>query len=215
MKTLLINCSPKLNQKESNSRILCEEFVRDMKYPCEIKSLVGSKFEELSLYIQEFDTVIFVLPLYIHGMPEIMMEFIEHLQPSKVDGESLGFIIQSGFPESHQHDYLEKYFKSLTKKLNCNYLGSITKGGCAAIYMFPKMFKKLLKKFNELGKIFEETNAFDNHLKQDLAKPYNFSWLEVHFLQFTCDTGLNNIGWNKMLKQNNAYEKRLDKPFFF
>lgn len=53
--------------------------------------------EELARYVEEYETVIFILPLYIHAMPEIMMEFIQHLKPSSVNGKSLGFIIQAGF----------------------------------------------------------------------------------------------------------------------
>lgn len=35
----------------------------------------------------------------------------------------------------------------------------------------------------------------------------------TRFYQFLCNTGVDHIMWNKMLRENNAYENRLDRPF--
>ena len=213
MKTILINGSPKGNSKNSNTKIICEEFVRHMKEPFEIKEIAKSDLKELAHYTQKFDTILIVMPLYIHAMPGILMRFIEQLSPSTTVGQSLGFIIQAGFIETEQEKYVARYFSSLAKQLNYNYLGTISKGEAAAIYMFPKMFKKVLKRVNDLGRIFEETHAFDPQIAKELAKPYKLSKFQVNFFQFCCDIGLNNLGWHKFLKQNNAFDKRLDRPY--
>lgn len=215
MKTIIINGSPKGNAQNSNTRILSEEFVRSMKNPCEIKCISNSDLEELAHYVENFDTVIIILPLYIHAMPGIMMKFIEHLRPSSIQGKSLGFIIQAGFIETAQEKYVERYFASLAKQLNYNYLGTVSKGEAAAIYMFPNMFKKVLRKINELGRIYEETHAFDHEIAQELGKPYNLSRFQTCVFQFLCDTGINNLGWHRFLKKNNAFDKRLDRPFLY
>ena len=215
MRTIIINGSPKGNSENSNSRIICEEFVRKMKSPCEIKCIANSDMEDLARYVEKHETVIFVLPLYIHAMPGIMMEFIQHLRPSSVNDKSLGFIIQAGFIETQQHRYVERYFASLGEQLNYNYLGTVSKGEAAAIYMFPKMFKKVLIKFNDLGRIYEHTHAFDNEIKQELGKPYELTKFQSHVFQFFCDIGLTNLGWRKFLKKNNAYDKRLERPFLY
>lgn len=215
MRTVVINCSPKGIAQNSNSRIICEEFTRGMKSPCEIKCIANCEMEDLARYVEEYETVIFVLPLYIHAMPGIMMEFIQHLRPSSVNGKSLGFIIQAGFIETQQHKYVERYFASLAEQLNYNYLGTVSKGEAAAIYMFPKMFKKVLAKFNDLGRIYQQTHAFDNNIKQELGKPYELTKLQSHVFQFFCNIGLNNLGWHRTLKKNNAYDKRLDRPFLY
>lgn len=213
MKTLIINGSPKGNTKNSNSRIICEEFVRNMKAPCDIRSITGSDLKELADDMSEYDHIIFVLPLYIHAMPGSMMNFLEQLEPTPVQGKSMGFIIQAGFTETAQEKYVERYFASLTKQLNYDYLGTVSKGEAAGIYMFPKMFKKVFRKFNELGRIYEETHAFSPELTKEIGKPYTLSKTQATVYQFLCDIGLNNIGWHKVLRQNNALDKRLDRPF--
>ena len=213
MKTIVFNMSPKGNTKNCNSRIICEEFVRYMNTPCEIRSIADSDFIEMSKYIENFDTVIFILPLYIHAMPGIMMEFIEHLRPVTSKDKSMGFIIQLGFIESSQTKYVERYFMSLAKNLNYNYLGTVSKGEAAPIYMYPNMFKKVLKKFNELGRLFEQTGSFDPKLVKELGKPYELTKSKARLYQFFCDLGLNNFGWHHVLKKNKAFDKRLDRPY--
>ena len=213
MKTLIINASPKGNARNCNSRIISEKFVSGMTDPCEIRCIANEDMIELAGYMESFDTVIFVLPLYIHAMPGIMMEFIEHLKPAKHEGKSLGFIVQAGFIETAQHKYVEGYFELLTKQLNYNYLGTVSKGEAAAIYMFPKMFKKVLARFFELGVSFDKTGAFDEDIVTELGSPYELTKLKARLYQFCCDIGLNNFGWHSKLKKNNALHKRLDRPF--
>jgi hypothetical protein len=94
-------------------------------------------------------------------------------------------------------------------------LGTVSKGEAAAIYMFPKMFKKVLRKFNALGRIYELTHAFDKKIIQELGKPYKLTKFQSFIYQFFCDIGLNNLGWHRILKKNNAYDKRLEKPFLY
>lgn len=213
MRTIIINGSPKGNSKNSNSRIVCEEFVREMKSPCEIKCIANSDPDELALYVEAFDTLIFILPLYIHAMPGIMMNLIQHLRPSSIHGKSMGFIIQAGFIETEQEKYVERYFASLAKQLNYNYLGTVSRGEAAAIYMFPKMFKKVLRKINTLGRIYEQTHTFDQKITKELGKPYKLTKFQACLFQFFCDIGLNNLGWHRVLKKNNAFDKRLERPF--
>lgn len=213
MKTIIINGSPKGNTKNCNSRIISEVFVQSMKAPCEIRCIADSNPEELAGYLEEFDAVIFVLPLYIHAMPGIMMNLIEYMQPAKAEGKSLGFIIQAGFIETAQQKYAERYFESLAKLLNYQYLGTVMKGEAAAIYMFPKMFRKVLRRFNELGRIYEKTGKFDQEIVTALRKPYELTKFQARLFQLCCDVGLNNIGWHSKLKKNNAFEKRMDRPF--
>lgn len=213
MNTIIINASPKGKSQNSNTRIISEEFIRNMKVPCDISFIVNSDLEELAGHVEQYDTIIFILPLYIHAMPGIMMNFIEHLKPSSTKGKSMGFIIQAGFIETAQEKYVEAYFKALANQLNYDYLGTVSKGEAAGIYMFPKLFKKVLSKINMLGEIYEKTHAFDPKITEDLGKPYTLSKSQARTFQFFCDIGLNNIGWHKVLRQNKALDKRLDRPF--
>ena len=213
MSVIILNGSPKGNSKNSNSRIFAETFVKDMDDPYEIRCLFGSDYDELARYIAGFDTVLFILPLYIHAMPGVMMKFIEVMQPAASPGKKIGFIVQAGFMETAQHRYLQRYFEDLARQLNYTYLGTVSKGEAAGLYMYPKMFKKVLARVAELGKAFEATGAFDEDLVRRLAQPYELSRFQLALLAVVDKVGLSNIGWHKVLRSNNALEQRLDTPF--
>jgi hypothetical protein len=204
MKTIILNGSPKGNSVNSNSRIFAEEFVRNMKNPCEIRCIAKADHEELAQYIQGFDAIIIILPLYIHAMPGIVMKFIEGLKPAATEGKYLGFIIQAGFIETAQERFVERYFADLARQLNYNYLGTVSKGEAAGIYMFPKMFKKVFKLLNDLGAAYEETNSFDKEIVKKLGKPYELSRFQLSILSVVEKVGLDNLGWHKFLRQNGA-----------
>lgn len=212
MKTLILNGSPKGNSQTSNSRIFAEEFVRNMDNLCEIKCIVRSNLEELARYAQNFDTLILIMPLYIHAMPGIVMKFIEKLKPVS-EGKSIGFIVQAGFIETQQHQYLEAYLKDLSQELNYHYLGTVSKGQAAAIYMYPKMFKKILKDLNDLGEAFEKTHTFDPEILKKLGTPSEISKGQLRLLRFMDKISLSNIFWHRELKKNNGFEQRLDRPY--
>jgi len=213
MNTIILNGSPKGNSKKCNSRIFAEEFVRDMKNPCEIKCIVNNDPRDLAPFAEGFDTIIIILPLYIHAMPGIVMKFIEMLEPAIRKDQSIGFIVQAGFVETAQHRFVEAYFADLAKQLNRNYLGTVSKGEAAGVYMYPKMFKKLFQSLNELGKAYEDTHVFDPEIVQKLAKPYEISAFMLSLLNLVNKLGLSNVGWHRELKKNNAMAKRLDRPF--
>lgn len=213
MKTIILNGSPKGNSEKSNTRIFAQEFVRNMQNPCEIRTIAAADYQELTRYIQGFDSVIIMLPLYIHAMPGIVMKFIEMLEPAETDDKYMGFIVQAGFIESSQHRFIEPYFKALAKQLNCNYLGTVSKGEAAGIYMYPNMFKKVFRLLNDLGSTYEQTHTFDTEIVKELATPYELSPFKLGLLTVVNKIGLGNVGWHTMLRKNNAFEKRLDRPF--
>lgn len=213
MNTIILNGSPKGNSANSNSRIFAENFVSNMKNPCEIKCIANSNPDELANYIQSFDAIIFILPLYIHAMPGIVMKFIEKMKPAAAEGKHMGFIIQAGFMETSQERFVERYFSDLAKQLNYNYLGTVSKGEAAAVYMYPKMFKKVLKQVSDLGVAYEETHTFDKEIVEKLGKPYELSKSTLRMLRIVKKLGLDNVGWHKFLRKNNAMDRRLDTPF--
>ncbi|GAA0180963.1 hypothetical protein SH2C18_35670 [Clostridium sediminicola] len=213
MNTIILNGSPKGNSINSNTRIFTEEFVKNMKRPCEIKCIAEADPKELAQYIKNFDAIIIMLPLYIHAMPGIVMKFIEGLEPADNDGKYIGFIVQAGFIETAQEKFVERYFKDLSRQLNYSYLGTVSKGEAAGIYMYPKMFKKVLKLVADLGVAYEETHAFDKDIVKRLGKPYELTKFQLRILKLVNKVGLGNVGWHKMLRKNNALDRRLDRPF--
>lgn len=215
MNTIIINGSPKVNPQNSNTQLFAEEFIKYMKNPCEIRRIADSDYNELAQYIRSFDTIIFIMPLYVHAMPGIVKKFIEKLEPADDEKKSIGFIIQAGFPETAQEKYIIPYLEMLAKNLNYNYIGTACKGECAGIREVPKIFKKTLQMVNRLGIEYEETNAFDNDIVAEMAKPYELSRSQIKVFNFASKLGLTNYFWHKKLKANNAMDKRLDKPFLY
>jgi hypothetical protein len=184
-----------------------------MKNPCEIRCIAKADAKELAQYAQGFDTLIMILPLYIHAMPGMVMRFIEAMEPAASQGKSIEFIIQAGFIETAQERFVEAYFAELARQLNFSYLGTVSKGEAAGVYMYPKMFRKLLRLLNDLGKAFEETNAFDQDIVKEIGKPYELSKSMLRMLHIVHIVGLDKLGWHRELKKNHALDKRLDRPF--
>ncbi|WP_291581711.1 NAD(P)H dehydrogenase [Clostridium sp. UBA6640] len=213
MNTIIINGSPK--GKNGNSEIFIKQFIKEMKSPYEVKYICSEDPKSLAKYVHSFENIILVLPLYIHSMPGITMRFIECLEPAKdSEKKSIGFILQCGFMETAQCKYAEAYFKSISLELNRTYLGTITKGESAGTYVKPDFLnKKLFNMLSDLGRIYEETNKFDSGIVEKMKMPYELTGFKLKSMQFVTNIGLGNIWWNKMLKQNNAFDKRLDRPF--
>ena len=213
MKTLVINGSP--TAKNGNTEVFIKQFIAGMKVPCEICYVAKEDSLQLAKHMKQFDTVIVAMPLYIHAMPGIVMKLIECMEPASDDGKTMGFIVQSGFMESAQSKYLERYLSALTKRLNYTYLGTVIRGGSAGIYMMPEqMNKKLFLHLRMLGEHFESNGSFHIEIINDLAKPNKLSKGKSRLLQFSHKLGLgDNMFWNMMLKKNNALGRKFDKPF--
>lgn len=214
MNTIVLNGSPR--GKNGNSEIFVHQFLKGMTFSCEVKYICKENAQTLAGYVQTFDTIIFVLPLYIHSMPGIMMRFIEHLEPSlPSEKKFMGFILQCGFNESSQCKYAERYFCSLTKELNRTYLGTVMKSSAAGVCMMPPLVnRKLFKLLQKLGKIYEQTYNFDKSIMKKLQMPYELRGFNLKFLKFAIRIGVDKIGWRKFLRKNNALHQEFDRPFF-
>ena len=218
MKLVIFNGSPR--QKKSNSKILIEHFLNGYNNICSesipIHYLANRKQKEKEKDLfQKADTVLIIFPLYTDCMPGIVKEFFENvLELKNKTSKKMGFIVQSGFPEAVHSITVERYLKKFTERLNCEYLGTIIKGGVEGIQIMPPwMTKKLFKRFEYLGEYFAKNGKFSAEIKEKLSKPFRMSFVRRMVFAFLCKTGLNNFYWNKNLKRNNAYMKRFDKPF--
>lgn len=219
MNLLILNGSPR--GKTSNSTILMEYFTPGFLQNPEnnVLMLYLAKKSEMQQAYQEFlrhDYIIFIMPLYCDAMPGIVMEFFESLQnlANKCHNKHLGFIVQSGFPESKQSDAVEKYFARLTQRLSAQYLGTIQRGGVEGIAIKPMFLKRsLLFKFYKLGVYFGNSFKFEPYLKQSLAKPHTFGFFRRNMFRFFMFTGLSNYYWNFQLKKYGVFANRFAKPY--
>jgi NAD(P)H-dependent FMN reductase len=217
MKLAIFNGSPR--NKKSNSKILTEQFLDGYTEICNEPTVVRylADIKEREQAIKTFldaDTCVIIFPLYTDCMPGIVKDFFEQISGFNINKlKRIGFIVQSGFPESKHSVYLERYLKKLVSRLNCEYIGTVIKGGVEGIqYMPPNMTKKLFTNFRELGKHFASTEKFSYKIMKRLAKPFKLP-LILRILLVIAPSGLVNMFWNMQLKQNGAWEKRFDRPF--
>lgn len=218
MKLAIFNGSPR--NKKSNSELLINHFLtgyyKVYSEPLPIHYLAGRKKKESLIEVfQNAEIIIIFFPLYTDCMPGIVKEFFESIVELKfTHTKKIGFIVQSGFPEAVHSIYVARYLKKLTKRLKCEYLGTVIKGGVEGIQIMPSwMTKKLFSKFQDLGEYFAKNNIFSPKIQEVLRKPYKMSLLRRFLFSAMSKTGLSNFYWNSNLKKNGAFKNRFDKPF--
>jgi len=177
-----------------------------------------ANYKKNEVYIKDFlksNTVLFIFPLYTDAMPGVVKLFMEELYKSKPTRKTnVGFIVQSGFPESIHSLYLERYLERFARRLDFNYLGTIRKGGVEGIQIMPgAMTKKLYENFRQLGRHFANTGKFDPNIKEKLAIPYKLSFTRRILFRVMGCLGFANYYWNINLKKHDAYRKRFDQPY--
>jgi multimeric flavodoxin WrbA len=218
MKLAIFNGSPRMSK--SNSTILIKKFIDGYNdystYTSDIHYLANiSKIEENVIAFNESDSVIIIFPLYTDSMPGQVKFFFESIAHIDSKGKNVGFIVQSGFPESYQSTFVEKYLNKLAQRFEWNYLGTVIRGGVEGIQIMPSyMTKKLYKNFSDIGRYFARTGEFDSKIIAQLRKPYKLNAGNIFVMKIMSLIGLSNFYWDKNLKGNNAFEKRFDQPYF-
>ncbi len=217
MKLAIFNGSPR--QKKSNSTILIQEFLKgyndhvtdniDIHYLANI-----SKMSENVEAYREADSVIVIFPLYTDAMPGQVKLFFENISNIDSKGKKVGFIVQSGFPESYHSTFVERYLIKLSERMKWNQLGVVIKGGVEGMQIMPPSWnKKIFNDFHELGRYFASTGKFKAEIVKKLRSPYRLSKIRLVFFKAASALGLNDFYWDKNLKDNNAFEKRFDRPY--
>jgi len=223
MKLTVFNGSPR--GKGSNTKVLLEHFLNGfMKTDgntYELAYLVRVKDRESFINLfREAEHVLLAFPLYDDAMPAIVKTFIESLEPlcRREGNPDIGFIVQSGFPEAIHSRYVERYLEKLAARLGCKYKGTVIKGGGEsvrgqAVGAMPGFINKgLYKSFYKLGESFGEKGEFDEKIVRTLAKPERLNKFNFRIFKLIMDM-TSIFYWNKMLKRNNAFEKRFAKPY--
>jgi len=215
MKLTVFNGSPR--GRRSNTKILLEHFINGFMTTdgntYELAYLIRVKDRDNFIKLfREAEQVLLAFPLYVDAMPAIVKTFIESLEPlcGREGNPDIGFIVQSGSPEAIHSRYVERYLEKLARRLGCRYKGTVIKGGVEGIRATPVwMNKKLFKSFYKLGKSFGETGKFDEQIVLNLAQPERYS----KFALWSFRLSGKIFYWDKMLKKNNAFEKRFAKPY--
>jgi len=142
--------------------------------------------------------------------------FIETLEPfcGRANNPSIGFLVQSGFPEAVHSRYVERYLERLAQRLGCPYVGTIVKGGGEGVrFTPPQKNRALFETLRQLGAIYGQTGQFDPALLARLAKPERFPKAMTPVFKVLLKTGLASMFWDSQLKENGAYERRFVRPY--
>jgi len=217
MKLTIFNGSPR--RKKSNSTLLTHHFLKG--YNSHDSHIVDSFYladtSKTAQHIENFretDVAIIIFPLYTDAMPGQVKYFLELIDNIESKGKTVGFIVQSGFPEAHHSIFVERYLEKYARRKGWNYLGTIIKGGVEGIQIMPpSMTNKLFTNFENLGKAFAETGKFDPVITKKLRKPYRLNRLSIAVYRLMILTGMSNYYWNSKLKENNAFDKRFAQPY--
>lgn len=219
MSLVIFNGSPR--NKQSNSKILVEHFLSGYesvnKSRVEVNYLKSNSDKRKRKDIYKIaDQILIIFPLYCDSMPGLVMEFLQEIHELGGSGKKIGFIIQSGFPETKHSVPVSKYLRKFTNRIGAEYLGCVIKGGVEGIQiMHPKMTEKLFNNFKKLGKTFGLKGELDSEVIQELGKTYTLSKFNRVLFRIASILGLTNFYWNMMLKKHGAYEKRFNRPYKF
>ncbi|WP_243141212.1 NAD(P)H-dependent oxidoreductase [Alkaliphilus pronyensis] len=209
-KLVIYNGSPR--RSGSNSSLILKKVSESLADRVEIRDLnEENKWKQWIEAFKSEDHVMFFVPLYVHAMPSHVMEFIEKLQVSK---GSLSFFIQSGFPESSQSHFLEAYFQQLALRLGRTYIGTAIKGGVEGLQMkSAKAQEKMIVPIVRAIESIMHEGCFNPADIDKLGRPVRFGKVANIIFKIINRIGLINFYWDKQLRENNAYEKRFDRPY--
>jgi multimeric flavodoxin WrbA len=215
----VFNGSPR--GKTGNTQIMLEQFAGGLETNAgrshEIHHLNRvSDAERFRQAFAEAEHVLLGFPLYADAMPGIVKAFIEMLEPfcGRENNPSIGFLVQSGFPEAIHSRYVERYLEKLSVRLSCPYAGTIVKGNGEGVRsMPPEKNHTLFETLHQIGESYGNTGQFDPALLEKLAKPERFpKWMAPVF-RVLLKTKMANSGWDNPLKENGAYERRFARPY--
>ncbi|MBA4366248.1 MAG: hypothetical protein C0403_01235 [Desulfobacterium sp.] len=226
MKLVIVNGSPK--RKLSNTSKLLEGFVAgyEENRNCVFELFSVRDFEDqtnLSQMINKADYILLAFPLYTNAMQGRVKRFLEMLtllsQTSKESNPKLLFLIQSGFPEALHSRVVERYLEKLCKRLNCEYMGTIIRGGIDTInqslpsFLSGRVICFFQNQMKKIGKKFGETGELDQKLLKQIAFPEKLPWIVILFFKIYAFFGVHYFGFDSVLKENNMWSNRDATPY--
>ena len=219
MRLTVYNGSPRY--KKSSTKVLLDEFTEGFLETegnaVETHYLVKTKdAEEFVEAFRDAEYVLIAFPLYHDSMPSVVKTFIEGLAPlrGRTDNPAMLVSIHSGFAESKQCHYVERYMGKLANRLGCRYVGAILPGSVHRIETMPELMTRGTRQgYRDLGRGFGQTGKLDEVIVAKLAKPVQFKGPMLWLMRIMYGTGLGNKGWDNLAKRDGGYEDRLATPY--
>jgi multimeric flavodoxin WrbA len=165
---------------------------------------------------EKANSVLIGFPLYTDGMPGIVKEFIEGLQPfvKGAGNPPIAFLVQSGFPEALHSRYVEQYLISLAARLNSPYLGTLVRGGCEGTRLQPENFnRKMFAVLNTLGIQLAEKGGFEKESIAAFSSIERYPKVALPIISLLEKLPMMQMYWNTKLKKNNVFHQRFARPY--
>lgn len=185
MKTLIINGSPKI--KNSNS----EALVNKLNHYLNTDTIqINIKNYKENIDLSNYNTIIFVFPLYVDGIPSHLLEALTNLNIN--ESTNIYAIVNCGFPESAHTKQGLDLIRNYSIHRNLNYKGGLGIGGCGGLNGMNK--NKLLKFTSKsIDKNIEELSEFI--LNND---PYKNTYITTN-IPNSIYRYIGNLSWKKDL----------------
>lgn len=218
MSLIIFSCSPR-PKKNSNTSAIVESFrdgfLSEGESDADVYYLYERKeWDNLRKAFKENTEIIFALPLFVECIPGLLMEFLESLEPKPNSAyvTKVGFILQSGFEEACQLRTCEKYLEQLPFHLNCEYSGTLIKGGMFGLSLASVSGrKKMLLPFFDMGKLYAKERVFDKTIVSKFAAPETYP--KIYNILTIIFKPLNKIIWLFAAKKFGANDKLDARPY--
>jgi hypothetical protein len=218
MKLIIFSCSPRPESKSNTAAIVGAfktGFLSEEKSEVEVFFLYKlSEWDNYRKLFKDNTEIIFALPLFVECIPGLLMEFLETLEPKNNTAAktNIGFILNSGFEEACQLRTCEQYLETLPAFFNCEYSGTLLKGGMFALAIVSdKQRTKMLQPFIEMGKTYAKEGMFEKSKATQFAAPEKYS-------KFFCFLAvllspISKVAWIFIAKKLGATEKLNKQPY--
>ncbi|MEX1377997.1 MAG: hypothetical protein AB1Z23_11080 [Eubacteriales bacterium] len=215
MKLIIYNGSPR--KKTSNSDVLSNMLINAMEGKAETaKYYLASTQSHDEIIKDTADAYFIVFPLYADATPYGVKAFFEKMEENKkaYENKPIYFFIHSGFPEGKQSRLLERYLKYF-----CRIIGAECKSVCIM------GSSEMTRDAKETSKKYIKIKSNMDILAQDILESRPFDETAIKYFNnmeimpksalklIKVFPRLMDIGFNMMLKGNNAFDKRYDKPY--
>jgi len=218
MGLIIFSCSPRAEGKSNTAAIVAafaEGFAAENGNMAETFYLCKrNSWDDYKKAFENNTEFIFAIPLFVECIPGLVMEFLERLEP-KNDSEkrtTIGFILQGGFEEACQLRTAELYLERLPGYLNCDYSGTLIKGGMFALSISSKKAKKkLLNPFYKMGKVYAQQRFFEKAAVSAFAAPERYSKAMIALIWFL--KPVNKMAWRYLSRKFGVKGKMDARPY--
>jgi hypothetical protein len=174
---------------------------------------VATEFRSALAAYAEAGTVLLGMPLYTDSMPALVLSFIEAL-PAGGTQPTLGFLVQSGFPEAAHSRPLQRYLEKLALRLGAPCAGTIIRGHGESLQARPEPASaKLWAQLRVLGGQLARDGAFSAPELRAVAGMERFPPIAAALLQLVLTLPISQRSWTSQMRENGAYERRFATPY--